>query len=172
MRNFPKVATLSSFILLLIPMACHHHDKLEHHVTLDEPDVGNYAQEPLAYENALANAIDRAVAMPLDGEILEQPMALEVPNPAVSLSPYGPVGSVTDPYLYARSVFDSDLAVPPWRANYVGSYGVMPGRYQNEGPLLYSLDVRPDADVFYNGYGPMVFDEDWWPGFGDDDDDY
>jgi hypothetical protein len=47
---------------------------------------------------------------------------------------------------FARSIFDDTSDIPPWRANYVGSYGVLPTRYNDSGPFLYSFDRRVDFD--------------------------
>ena len=47
---------------------------------------------------------------------------------------------------YARSIFDDTSDVEPWRANYVGSYGVLPTRFNSEGPFLYSFDRKSQRD--------------------------
>ncbi len=47
---------------------------------------------------------------------------------------------------YARSIFDDTSDVDPWRANYVGSYGVLPTRFNSEGPFLYSFDRKSQRD--------------------------
>lgn len=60
--------------------------------------------------------------------------------------------------------------VPPWRANYIGSYAVLPTRFQDKGPDLYSFDISPDADVFHSEYlDPDALDPDELF-FNDDDD--
>lgn len=54
---------------------------------------------------------------------------------------------ISDPAVYAQSPF-ADVDVPPWLKQYVGSYGVLPSRFQDKGPFLYSFDIAPDADIF------------------------
>ena len=57
-----------------------------------------------------------------------------------------PVSPVTTPLLFAQSPFNMDPSIPPWQANYVGSYGVLPTRYAARGPFLYSFTFRVDDD--------------------------
>lgn len=106
--------------------------------------------------------------------IAELPKAASTPTTAaVELAPIETainsplVANVDDPFKYARSIFDDTSDIEPWRANYVGSYGVLPTRFQDKGPFLYSFDISPDADIFYDDdVGPMDFEERWY----DDDD--
>jgi|GEM_PF-5656557 len=64
--------------------------------------------------------------------------------PAVGPGPFVPITPVTAPLAFAQSPFFNDGSVPPWQANYIGSYGVLPTRYAAKGPFLYSFDVDDD----------------------------
>lgn len=89
----------------------------------------------------------------------------QAPIETVVDSPLAAKGN--DPFKYARSIFDDTSDIEPWRANYVGSYGVLPTRFQDRGPFLYSFDISPDADIFHDDdFGPLDFEERW---FDDDD---
>lgn len=64
-------------------------------------------------------------------------------------SPIAPaVSPISDPGAFIRNAFDDNSHVPPWKANYIGSYGLLPTRFQDKGPYLYSFDIYDDADIF------------------------
>jgi hypothetical protein len=60
------------------------------------------------------------------------------------------VQAAKDPWRFNRSVFDDNSDIAPWHANYIGSYGMLPTRFQDKGPFLYSFDISPDADIFHD----------------------
>lgn len=103
-------------------------------------------------KNIDAQAKERKVSVEIKHEepvlalepIIEEPLASEalvapIPDPVLTDEELG-----VD-MRYARSIFDDNSDIPPWRANYIGSYGVLPTRYQDEGPFLYSFDVSRDG---------------------------
>lgn len=119
----------------------------------------------------------------LDQPDILEPIAPEVPviaqeaffDEAYDLDPLGPMGEPlplpndapwmrNDPRYFSMSIFDPNLDIDPWLANYVGSYGVLPTRFQDKGPFLYSFDISPDADIFNDD------DLDPWHHLHDDDD--
>jgi len=58
------------------------------------------------------------------------------------------VSPISNPVAFIRNAFDDNSHVPPWKANYIGSYGLLPTRFQDKGPYLYSFDISEDADIF------------------------
>lgn len=82
----------------------------------------------------------------LEDELAVAPVAaapvvapLEIPN-MLPIEP-GLYDSGVD-MRYARHPFADNSDIPPWRANYVGSYGVLPTRFNDEGPFMYSFERR------------------------------
>jgi|SRR5580658_6297583 hypothetical protein len=91
----------------------------------------------------------------IDNITTEQMPAIQVETAPVAASPVPVPVPVATPVVkdfdvidmrYARTVFDDNSDIPPWRANYVGSYGVLPSRYAAEGPYLYSVRKTVDDD--------------------------
>jgi hypothetical protein len=87
-----------------------------------------------------------------DPIVIEPPLIITEPIFIEPLPPPIPIAPITTPWVFAQSPFDAfdDPFVDPVQANYVGSYGVLPTRFQDHGPFLYSFDVREDDDDFRN----------------------
>ncbi len=80
-------------------------------------------------------------------------IAVEVIKPQQELSEAEPVveqklasETLIPAPLGGDDFMDAAHQVDPWLANYVGSYGLLPTRFQDKGPFLYSFDVEPDSD--------------------------
>lgn len=97
--------------------------ELSHHQTHQETVDAIVVEIPVS-----APAKQAAKAKPVSADLA--PAAPIVPAPAVADRP---------------SYFGLDPSVPPWQANYVSSYGLLPTRFQDKGPFLYSFDVSPEA---------------------------
>lgn len=80
------------------------------------------------------------------GNIGELAATDSAPILAPGLAPVLPpvLAPVPMPWVRPLSIFDDGIDVDPWLANYVGSYGVLPSRIQDDGPFLYSFDVSPE----------------------------
>jgi hypothetical protein len=81
------------------------------------------------------------IALPVNDVALP----ISVPEPVIPPYAYHSPTPLTDPMVFARSIFDDNIPVDPWLANYVGSYAQVPSRFQDKGPFLYSFDVSTDA---------------------------
>jgi hypothetical protein len=123
-------------------------------------DIGTIKPHEPAIESSF---IDFA---PLTDPVVASPVILDGPIFLEPLPPPWPIAPITAPMAFAASVFD-DPIVDPWQANYVGSYGVLPSRFQDHGPFLYSFDLRKDANIFQDDDLAWPPDDD---GRRDDDD--
>lgn len=134
----------SVFFLLILPMGCHGNEE------------ENIYQHQIS-DNSQADDIDQAMEKTIVVEV-EKPKPTEdramadIENAPVAAvietAPGEIITPITAPMEFARSVFDNDLRVLPWHANYVGSYGILPTRVQDEGPFLYSYEISRDSDIF------------------------
>src|SRR5690242_15006906 len=66
-----------------------------------------------------------------DPIVIEPPLIVSEPIVVAPILPM-PIAPITTPWVFAQSPFD-DPIVDPWQANYVGSYGVLPTRFQDHG---------------------------------------
>jgi hypothetical protein len=105
------------------------------------------AASPIAEVLPVAEMLPIAEILPVaEPETLVPPTIVGVDYPGV-LTP------LTAPLEFARSVFDDNIAIDPWLANYVGSYGVLPGRF-GRAPFFYSFSR--DADNFQDSdFAPL-----------------
>lgn len=142
--------------VLIATSACQHdeaHERLEEELqmTYTAPTVREEAPAPVVSEQTVVmeSPIPDSPAG-LAAVVVDQPVAA----PVAPRNPY--LEPATDPHLYFRSPFDPHDDVPPWRANYIGSYGELPTRFQDKGPFLYSFDISPDANIFTDDdFGPI-----------------
>lgn len=138
----------------------------------------NCAADEHADDQMLTEAIEtnaQLLDMPttnISEAVVENVQESSVPDvPAAAIAPVAPIAPLSvpqDPRAYYRDTFDEGPTVAPWHANYIGSYGLLPTRFQDKGPELYSFDVSPEAFTAKdNNVGPMI---DFFDHHADDDD--
>lgn len=145
-------------LVAVLSMSCQHQEpnSFEREAEVSPSAKATVASEPITIELYR----DTPSVLPLDTTAAP-----------VSAADAMTLGAQKGPMAYAQSIFDDNLVVEPWRANYVGSYGVMPTRQPDNGPFWYSFQVDPDADVFNDDDTRPIYEEElFWQGDDDDDD--
>ncbi len=159
-----KSALLLSACALFFLCNCHNSDEIATDTHAFEDVTEGDAQAFDAPSNYRAETVIEAVP-----EVAPTPAPVAEPTLAASMAPVAPELVPPDPLLFYQDPFAGELQVAPWHANYVGSYGLLPTRYQDKGPSLYSFDVSPEnAALEDNNLGPLEF----FDYGGDDDDDH
>lgn len=125
---------LSGILSITILAGCYHGPEF---------DAQGSNNKNLFSEESLAQKIEEAAFLQEpthEVEVVTQDITRDVvASPAKHPHMYPP----TDPREFAKSIFDPTLRLTnPWQANYVGSYGLLPTRYQDKGPSLYSFEVK------------------------------
>jgi hypothetical protein len=142
----------------LLPIGCQ--GNLEEDLAYTNVDASEYAQADSIGQNIV---IDIRREVPTVLPTTPAPQAVIAPVVENDL----PIESGVGPMVYAQSVFDDNIAIEPWRANYVGSYGVLPTRF-GRAPFVYSFGISSDADVFNDDDERPIYEEElFWR--GDDD---
>lgn len=145
-------------MVAMLSMSCQHHE------------TKSFEREAEASPSAATNVVSEPITIEV---YRDTPSVLPLDTTAAPISAADAMtgGAKTGPMAYAQSIFDDNLVVEPWRANYVGSYGVMPTRQPDNGPFWYSFQVDPDADVFNDDDTRPIYEEElFWQGDDDDDD--
>lgn len=160
MKHCKKLIILMGVCLGFLPTSCQSND-VEYETEFAEIDASEYGLVEVPIQTI---TIDIRRDVPSVLPIRPAPPSSNAPQAAFD-TPVRP-----DPMVYAQSIFNDNIDVPPWRANYVGSYGMLPSRV-NEPPFLYSFDISPDSDIFTDGqYGPVSDEREFFWRDNDDDD--
>ncbi len=150
--NYVPLLAMATFI-----MSCHsEHDQ---------------ATDRAAFSAKTTESIEKNSPTKITIEV-ERPETLEFPvaNQAVDIAPLEsvefapgpgigqelpfaepviPISPATTPWAFAQSPFFNDGSVPAHFAHLIGKYGLLPSRYGNSPPFLYSLDAdNRDDDGF------------------------
>lgn len=151
--------TKKAFLCLVSPffilgLGCHP-GELENDVAKQDVSMAASTKRYITVEIENPKPI-AMVEEPLDA-VAQAPIVDVGPDPGlggyldpglVSAQPFPPfaTGYYDESYKFARSVFAPHPDVHPMRSNYIGSYSMIPSRYGDAGPFLYSFDV--DLDNF------------------------